>query len=50
LIDDKTRAGFQAMRRRVAKLTVPELIEMLKSPHLATRFAAEMRLRERAGL
>jgi hypothetical protein len=50
LIDDMTKARFQALRRRVARLAVPELIELLESPQLATRFAAEMRLRELAGL
>jgi hypothetical protein len=34
----------------VATLAVPELIELLKSPQLGTRFAAEMRLRDLTGL
>lgn len=50
LIDDETRKQFQAARRLAATRTVPELIELLGSPQLATRFAAEMRLREIAGL
>lgn len=50
MINDKTKAQFQAARRRVATLAVPELIELLESQQLATRFAAEMRLREFAGL
>ncbi len=46
----ESKAQFRAARRRVAALTVPELIELLQSPQLATRFAAEMRLRNLAGL
>ena len=49
-MNDKTKEQFQAARRFVATRTVPELIELLASPQLATRFAAEMRLRDIAGL
>lgn len=50
LIDEKTKSQFRAARHRVAALTVPELIEFLESPRLVVRLAAEMRLRELAGL
>ncbi|HEX8707160.1 MAG TPA: hypothetical protein VF723_02775 [Pyrinomonadaceae bacterium] len=37
---------FRAARRGLAQLTIPELIELLRSEELKTRFLAEMCLRE----
>ncbi|HEX8652391.1 MAG TPA: hypothetical protein VF708_16370 [Pyrinomonadaceae bacterium] len=37
---------FSAARRRMAQLSIPELIELLASDDLQTRFLAEMCLRD----
>jgi hypothetical protein len=37
---------FSAARRRTAQLPIPELIELLASDDLQTRFLAEMCLRD----
>jgi len=50
LIADESKESFRSERGRVARLTIPELIALLESPRLATRFCAEMRLRDLAGL
>jgi hypothetical protein len=50
LISEETKEQFLAERKRVARLTIPELIARLESGRFAVRFAAEMRLRELAGL
>ncbi len=44
------RARFAADRARLARLGVPELIELLSSESLRTRFLAEMCLRDAANL
>ena len=44
------RARFAAERARLARLPVPELIELLRSETLRTRFLAEMCLRDAANL
>ncbi|HEX8162558.1 MAG TPA: hypothetical protein VF538_11835 [Pyrinomonadaceae bacterium] len=43
------REEFAAERRRVAEKSVPELIGLLASEDLRTRFLAEMCLRDAAG-
>jgi hypothetical protein len=43
------RREFAAERRRTAEKSVPELIELLSSEDLRTRFIAEMCLRDAAG-
>jgi hypothetical protein len=43
------RGEFAAERRRAAEKSVPELIGMLSSADLRTRFIAEMCLRDAAG-
>ncbi|HEX7997731.1 MAG TPA: hypothetical protein VF528_05025 [Pyrinomonadaceae bacterium] len=40
------RKEFAEARRRMAQLSIPALIEQLSSPHLRTRFLAEMCLRD----
>ncbi|HEY0078436.1 MAG TPA: hypothetical protein VGB73_07295 [Pyrinomonadaceae bacterium] len=40
------QAEFAAARRRMARRSIPELIELLGSPDLRTRFLAEMCLRD----
>lgn len=42
------RDEFKALRAEFAGLTIPELIERLASDSLATRFIAEMSLRDAA--
>jgi hypothetical protein len=37
---------FAVARRRMARLSIPELIDKLSSPRLRTRFLAEMCLRD----
>jgi hypothetical protein len=44
-----SRKDFAAARRRAAGKSVPELIELLASEDLPTRFIAEMCLRAAAG-
>ena len=44
-----SRGEFAAERRRMAGKSVPELIELLASEDLRTRFLAEMCLRDAAG-
>jgi hypothetical protein len=41
-----TRAEFAAERARTARRSIPELIELLESEDLRTRFLAEMCLRD----
>ena len=41
-----TRADFAAERARTARRTIPELIDLLASEDLRTRFVAEMCLRD----
>ena len=41
-----TRAEFAAERARQRRLSIPELIELLDSEDLRTRFIAEMCLRD----
>jgi hypothetical protein len=41
-----TPEDFSAARRRMAQLAIPELIELLASDDLQTRFLAEMCLRD----
>lgn len=43
------RKDFAAERKRTAEKPVPELIELLASKDLRTRFLAEMCLRDAAG-
>ena len=43
------RKEFAAERARVAAHTIPQLIELLGSEDLMTRFIAEMCLRDAAG-
>jgi len=50
LINEDTREQYLAERKRVARLAIPELIARLESDRFITRFSAEMRLRELAGL
>lgn len=40
------REEFKELRARMSRLSIPELIEMLGSPSLRTRFLAEMCLRD----
>jgi hypothetical protein len=40
------REEFAERRRRMARAAIPELIELLSSPDLETRFLAEMCLRD----
>jgi hypothetical protein len=40
------REEFTAERRALAQLSIPELIELLSSSELRTRFLSEMCLRE----
>ncbi|HEX8559298.1 MAG TPA: hypothetical protein VF668_14425 [Pyrinomonadaceae bacterium] len=42
----RARAEFAAERARAARLSIPELIALLESEDLRTRFVAEMRLRD----
>jgi hypothetical protein len=46
--DDK-RKTFAAERARFARLSVPQLIDLLSSDDLRTRFLAEMCLRDATG-
>jgi len=41
-----TREEFAAARARVGRRTIPELIDLLESEDLPTRFVAEMCLRD----
>ncbi|HYY99230.1 MAG TPA: hypothetical protein VE642_11590 [Pyrinomonadaceae bacterium] len=41
-----TRTEFAAERARTARRTIPELIDLLESEDLRTRFVAEMCLRD----
>jgi hypothetical protein len=41
-----TRTEFAAERARAARRTIPELIDLLESEDLGTRFVAEMCLRD----
>ena len=41
-----TPAEFAAERARTARRTIPELIDLLESEDLGTRFVAEMCLRD----
>jgi len=50
LISEETREQYLAERKRQARLPIPELIALLENDRFAVRFAAEMRLRELAGL
>jgi len=43
------RKEFAAARARVAAHTIPQLIDLLESEDLLTRFLAEMCLRDAAG-
>jgi hypothetical protein len=43
------RKEFAAERARMAAHTIPQLIELLESEDLKTRFLAEMCLRDAAG-
>jgi hypothetical protein len=45
---DEARREFSEERRRMARNSVPELIELLQSGDLRTRFLAEMCLRDAA--
>lgn len=40
------REDFAAARTALSQLSIPELIELLSSPELRTRFLAEMCLRD----
>jgi hypothetical protein len=40
------REDFAAARKRLAQASIPELIELLSSDQLQTRFLAEMCLRD----
>ncbi|HKR00321.1 MAG TPA: hypothetical protein VJT09_06595 [Pyrinomonadaceae bacterium] len=40
------REEFARARREMARASIPELIELLSSPELRTRFLAEMCLRD----
>ena len=42
------REDFMRERARLARFPIPELLELLSSPDLRTRFLAEMRLRDAA--
>lgn len=43
---DTSRNEFAAERARMRRHTIPELIELLESGRLRTRFLAEMALRD----
>ena len=43
------RTEFAAARREMARRSIPELIELLASRELKTRFLAEMCLRDATG-
>ncbi|HEV2800155.1 MAG TPA: hypothetical protein VGW12_06650 [Pyrinomonadaceae bacterium] len=43
---NEKRKAFAAARAQFARLSVPELIELLSSENLRTRFLAEMCLRD----
>ncbi|MGH9944951.1 MAG: hypothetical protein ACRD9R_21590 [Pyrinomonadaceae bacterium] len=43
------RTEFRAERGRMSRRTIPELIELLSSEDLRTRFLAEMCLRDATG-
>jgi hypothetical protein len=45
-LTDEKRKTFAAERARFARLPIPQLIELLSSEHLRTRFLAEMCLRD----
>lgn len=45
-----TRGEFAALRREMLTRTVPELIVLLASDRLATRFIAEMILRDKTNV
>lgn len=45
----RTRKEFAAARSRVCRRTIPQLIDLLESDELETRFLAEMCLRDAAG-
>ena len=42
----RSRAEFAAERARTARRTIPELIDLLETEDLRTRFLAEMCLRD----
>jgi hypothetical protein len=44
-----TRTEFAAERARAARRAIPELIDLLESEDLGTRFIAEMCLRDATG-
>ena len=44
-----TRKEFAEKRREISKNSIPELIDLLSSKDLETRFLAEMCLRDAAG-
>ena len=46
---DSRREEFAAVRASMARHTIPDLIELLASPELKTRFLAEMCLRDATG-
>ncbi len=43
---NKKRKAFVAERAEMTRLSIPQLIELLASPDLRTRFLAEMCLRD----
>ena len=45
----RTRVEFASERARYRRHTIPELIDLLESEDLRTRFLAEMCLRDAAG-
>ena len=45
-VDAQQRRAFAAARARMREHTIPELIELLASADLRTRFLAEMCLRD----
>ncbi len=45
-VDTDKRRAFAAERARMCGRSIPELIELLASPDLRTRFLAEMCLRD----
>ncbi len=47
--DSMNRKEFAEKRRETAQKTIPELIELLESENLQTRFFAEMCLRDATG-
>ena len=48
-VDARRRRAFAAARARVSARPIPELIELLASADLRTRFLAEMCLRDATG-